>query len=142
MNKTEDAGPLEIYFEGDDRRAYWIRFANMLGISVLIATVGLYRNSGAVVIAAMLIAPLMTPILGISSAMVMGWTRRMLYLLAVVGVASCGTIALAFAIMYLSDAPKGMTIPAEVMARTDPGLEELMIALAAGIAGAYVQMHR
>ena len=95
-----------------------------------------------VFIAAYLIAPLMTPILGIASAMVIGWIRRMLYLLAVVAGASFGTIALAFSIMFLSNAPKGMFIPAEVIARTDPGLEELMVALAAGIAGAYVQMRK
>ena len=142
MNAAQETRDHDIYFEGGNRRAYWLRFSNMLGIAVIIATVGLYRNSGAVVIAAMLIAPLMTPILGIASAMVIGWTRRMLYLLTVVAGASFGTIALAFTIVFLSNAPQGMVVPAEVMARTDPGLEELMIALAAGIAGAYVQMRK
>jgi uncharacterized membrane protein len=33
-------------------------------------------------------------------------------------------------------------IPSEVMSRTDPGLEELMVALVAGIAGAYVQVRK
>ena len=37
---------------------------------------------------------------------------------------------------------EGMVIPAQVLARTDPGLEELMVAFAAGIAGAYVQMRK
>ncbi|MEA3276528.1 MAG: DUF389 domain-containing protein [Pseudomonadota bacterium] len=136
-NQDED-----LYFEGGNRRSYWVRFSTMLSIAVIIATVGLYRNSGAVVIAAMLIAPLMTPILGIASAMVMGWTPRMLYLLAAVTVASFGTIGLAYVILFLADAPKGMLVPHEVLARTDPGLEELMVALAAGIAGAYVQMRK
>lgn len=119
-----------------------MQFATMLGIAVIIATVGLYRNSAAVVIAAMLIAPLMTPILGIASAMVMGWSRRMLYLLATVTIASLGTIGLAYVILFIVDAPKGTVIPAEVLTRTNPGLEELMVALAAGIAGAYVQMRK
>ena len=132
----------DLYFEGGDVPSYWKRFSAMLAISVVIATIGLYRNSGAVVIAAMLIAPLMTPILGIATAIVMGWSRRMLYLLAAVGVASVATIAFTYIIMYFSEAPRGMQIPAEVAARTDPGLEELMVALAAGIAGAYVQMRK
>ena len=132
----------DVIFEGEHKQAYWVRFSTMLSIAVIIATVGLYRNSGAVVIAAMLIAPLMTPILGIASAMVMGWTPRMLYLLTAVIIASFGTIGLAYAILFLADAPKGMVIPTEVLARTDPGLEELMVALAAGIAGAYVQMRK
>jgi uncharacterized hydrophobic protein (TIGR00271 family) len=142
MSTQQENKGTDIYFEGGNRRAYWAQFTTMLGIAVVIATVGLYRNSGAVVIAAMLIAPLMTPILGIASAMVMGWTRRMLYLLTVVILASFGTVGLAYVILFLADAPKGMVIPAEVMARTNPGLEELMVALAAGIAGAYVQMRK
>jgi uncharacterized hydrophobic protein (TIGR00271 family) len=142
MSTEKEERDEDVYFEGGNRRAYWVRFTTMLSIAIVIATLGLYRNSGAVVIAAMLIAPLMTPILGIASAMVMGWTRRMLYLLSVVIFASFGTVGLAYVILFLADAPKGMVIPGEVLARTDPGLEELMVALAAGIAGAYVQMRR
>ena len=65
-----------LLFEGADKAAYWRRFAMLLTLSVVIATMGLLRNSGAVVIAAMLVAPLMTPILGVAAAMVMGWLKR------------------------------------------------------------------
>ena len=106
------------------------------------ATLGLYRNSGAVVIAAMLIAPLMSPILDTSSAMVMGWTSHVIRLVFAIFVASLLTVALSFAIPFIFDAPRGIAIPAQVLARTDPGLEELAIALVSGIAGAYVQMRR
>ena len=68
----------EPFFDPDNARGYWVRFGTLLGIAAVIATIGLYRNSGAVVIAAMLIAPLMTPILGIAKALVLGWTPRML----------------------------------------------------------------
>lgn len=40
------------------------------------------------------------------------------------------------------DARHGMLIPAQIKARTDPGLEKLVVALASGLAGAYVQMRR
>jgi uncharacterized hydrophobic protein (TIGR00271 family) len=90
----------------------------------------------------MLIAPLMSPILGIAAAMVMGWTARMLRLLLGVLAASVGTVALAFVIPYAVDMPRGMLIPHQVMARTAPGLEDLAIAVAAGLAGAYVQMRK
>jgi uncharacterized hydrophobic protein (TIGR00271 family) len=90
----------------------------------------------------MLIAPLMTPILGIASSLVMGRTRRVFYLLIAVAIASTGNVGLAYLMMLVADVPLGMSIPAEVMARTDPGIEELMVALAAGIAGAYVHKHR
>jgi uncharacterized hydrophobic protein (TIGR00271 family) len=132
----------EAFFDPKGAGGYWTRFATLLGIAAMIATIGLYRNSGAVVIAAMLIAPLMTPILGIAKALVLGWIPRMLYLLVIVLVAAAATIALAYGMMALAEAPQGMLVPSEVRGRTDPGLEELMIALAAGIAGAYVEMRR
>jgi uncharacterized hydrophobic protein (TIGR00271 family) len=131
-----------VSIEIERSQADWIRFYVLLGISVVMVTVGLYRNSGAVVIAAMLIAPLMSPILDIASALVMGWTARVLRLVFAVGIASVLTIVLAYVIPFLVDAPRGMIIPDQVMARTDPGLEELVVAIAAGLAGAYVQTRK
>jgi uncharacterized hydrophobic protein (TIGR00271 family) len=103
---------------------------------------GLVRNSGAVVIAAMLIAPLMAPILGIAAAMVIGSARRIGYLLLYVLMAAVFTVSLSWLLVYVSDVPRGIIIPDQVLARTDPGIEDLIVALAAGIAGAYVQIHR
>jgi uncharacterized hydrophobic protein (TIGR00271 family) len=131
-----------VSIETERSQSDWIRFYVLLAISVVMATVGLYRNSGAVVIAAMLIAPLMSPILDIASALVMGWAMRVLRLLVLVGAASLLTVGLSFVIPYVVDAPRGMIIPAQVMARTDPGLEELVVAIASGLAGAYVQMRK
>lgn len=90
----------------------------------------------------MLIAPLMTPILGIAAAMVMGWSRRAFLLLLTVCIAASASVALAWVLVLVSDVPRGIIIPSEVIARTDPGTEELIVALAAGIAGAYVQIQR
>ncbi|MEM8731624.1 MAG: DUF389 domain-containing protein [Pseudomonadota bacterium] len=129
-------------FEGHSRRAYWRRFSMLLGLSVVIATMGLVRNSGAVVIAAMLIAPLMTPILGVAAAMVTGRIVRALRLLAIVLLAASFCILLAWVMVYLAGVPRGITIPDQVVSRTDPGIEDLIIALAAGVAGAYVQIQR
>ena len=121
-------------------RAYWGRFAIFLLISVVIASLGLYRNSGALVIAAMLLAPLMTPILGIAAALVKGWTVRLLRMAAFVIAATVATIATAFLLFVLLDVPRGLVLASEVLARTDPGLEELLVALAAGLAGAYAEL--
>ena len=49
-----------------------MRFYTMAAISSAIATYGLMMNSTAVIIGAMLVAPLMTPIFGISLALVRG----------------------------------------------------------------------
>ena len=129
-------------FEGTDRRAYWKRFAMLLGLSVVISTMGLVRNSGAVVIAAMLIAPLMSPILGIAASMVVGRNHRVLNLLMAVVLAALFSVGLAWLIVYIADVPKGIVLPDQIVARTDPGTEDLIIALAAGVAGAYVQINR
>ena len=114
----------------------------LLILSVIIATMGLLRDSGAVVIAAMLIAPMMTPILGIAAALVMGWRKRAILLLAIVIVAAGSTVAFAWTLCFIADFPRGVLIPGEVSARTNTGIEDLVIALAAGVAGAYVQINR
>ncbi|WP_172327616.1 DUF389 domain-containing protein [Mangrovicoccus sp. HB161399] len=129
-------------FEGLDERAYWQRFAMLLSLAVIIATMGLLRDSGAVIIAAMLVAPLMTPILGIAAAITMGWVGRAGWLLLVVWAAAACAVGVAWAIVFLSDVPRGILLPHEVLSRTDPGAEDLVIALAAGVAGAYVQINR
>ena len=129
-------------FEGEDVRRYWRQFAAMLAVASLISTVGLFRDSGAVVIAAMLIAPLMSPILGIAAAIITGHLARTLYLLGLLTLATVGVAAVGYLFLLLLDVPRGMTIPHQVLSRTDPGLGELMVALAAGIAGAFVQIKR
>ena len=131
-----------IRFEGTDRIGYWKRFSMLLTLSVVIATMGLVRDSGAVVIAAMLIAPLMTPILGIAAAMVIGNTKRIVYLLSSVCAAALACVSLSWLLVFISDVPRGILLPDQVLARTDPGTEDLLIALAAGVAGAYVQINK
>ncbi len=129
-------------FEGSEPRAYWRRFIMLLSLSVVIATMGLLRNSGAVVIAAMLIARLMTPILGVAAALIMGWTKRASGLLLLVCVSAMLAVGLAWLLVSISDFPRGVLIPQQIIARTDPGIEDLIVALAAGMAGAYVQIQK
>lgn len=50
-----------------------------------IAAFGLINDSTAVIIGAMLIAPLMTPIVAAAAALVQTWTSRLLEALAIVG---------------------------------------------------------
>jgi len=108
---------------GEPDTIHWGRFYALLSISVIIVTIGLYYNSTAVVIAAMLLAPLMEPLLGTARAVVLGLARRQLALLAFVFLASAFVFALAFTILWIFDVPKGRAIPYQVMLRTDPGLK-------------------
>jgi uncharacterized membrane protein len=52
------------------------------------------------------------------------------------------SVLLAWLLVYVADVPRGILIPDQVLARTDPGTEDLIVALAAGVAAAYVQINR
>jgi uncharacterized hydrophobic protein (TIGR00271 family) len=108
----------------------------MLGLSVVIALLGLSENSTAVVIGAMLIAPLMTPIQGVSAAIVTAWPSQMARSGLAVMAGSGGAVGLSWAFTVLLPASDKVLTP-EVLARTSPDLRDLLIAIAAGTAGAY-----
>lgn len=109
----------------------------LLVLSTLIATFGLLANSTATVIGAMLIAPLMGPILGLGYALVKGDPKTILTALSteILGVLTCvGTSMLvAFAV---SSNHIDYSV-SEIVSRTDPTLYDLAIGLAAGLAGGY-----
>ena len=104
----------------------------MLMCSIVIASVGLNTNSPAVIIGAMLISPLMSPILGIGMAVGINdkdTLKKSLahFLMAVV-------IALVTSIIYFALTPlSGIT--EEISARTTPGPLDIFIALFGGVAG-------
>lgn len=116
-----------------------ISYYLMLSLSVIIATLGLLANSTAVIIGAMIIAPLMGPILGIAFSMVIS-NRRMLRrssLSLVTGV------LLSILIAALISRIIGLeTLTPEINARVSPTLIDLGVALAAGTAGAFAKSRR
>lgn len=115
------------------------RFTVMLTLSVVVAVMGLSANSAAVVIGAMLLAPLMTPVLATAASLSMSlWTKALVSLIRVV-VATAWCIGLAYVLsLILPDGP----LPAEVQARTQPDIRDLVVALAAGAAGSYATVRR
>ncbi|HUW77376.1 MAG TPA: DUF389 domain-containing protein [Candidatus Nanopelagicaceae bacterium] len=117
------------------------RYSVLLSLSIVVAAVGLLQNSIAVVIGAMLIAPLMAPIIGLAASLVMGWRRQVMHGLLLVGGSVIGATAIAWAIAkFLPDS--GLGLPTEVLARTSPDVRDLLVALAAGAAGAYATIRR
>ncbi len=132
-----------LFFIGPRLRPYLIRFSVLLGLSVVIASFGILEDSTAVVIGGMLIAPLMTPVLGIAAATVMAWPRRLGTAVVQVAVASAGAIALAWLVALTTpDGVYALVLPGELVSRTEPTLLDLGIAIAAGAAGAYVLVHK
>lgn len=75
-----------LFFDGDRRIPYLRRFSVLMVFAASIASLGLMNNSAAVVIGAMLIAPLMTPIMSFAAALVQTWTKRQFEALLIVSV--------------------------------------------------------
>lgn len=110
-------------------------FVTLTSLSTLIAAMGLVVNSAAVIIGGMLLAPLMTPIMGIGMALVQGnptFVRLGLRSVLLGFLTAFGlSVLVGFAQPDLFEASSEMT------ARNWPGLIDLLVAFAAGIAGAY-----
>jgi len=124
-----------LFYSGKSDRL--TRFWILLFFSVVIATFGLLANSTAVVIGAMLLAPLMTPIMGFAAALVMVWGKRMSESLTLIVMASLFAVGLSMLITRVSPDILLNPLPDEVLGRTAPNLNDLFIALAAGGAGAF-----
>lgn len=109
-------------------------------LSGSIATLGLITNSPAVIIGAMLLAPLMSPIIGAGLALISGDVRLLRVSLTAVAKGAIYSIILSAAITLLNNLLPFVSvqeIPAEVLARTHPSPIDLAIALAGGLAAAY-----
>ncbi len=108
-------------------------------LSAMLASVGLFLDSASVVIGAMLLAPLMQPIVSLS----MGLLRsdRGLFWNALRAVATGVAIALGSAATITLLLPLE-TLTDEITARTSPSLLDLIVAVVSGIAAAYAQSNR
>jgi len=127
------------FFEGKRRVPYLQQYFVLMVLSATIAALGLANDSAAVVIGAMLVAPLMTPILAITTAVVQGWGHRALDSLAIVGAGALCAIAVGVVVGVVTPVlHTGLPLPGELLARTNPNMIDLGIALAAGAAGGFV----
>ena len=100
--------------------------------AIFIASLGLNVNSTAVIIGAMLVSPLMGPILGMGLSVAIGdfdLLRRALKNYGVATLISVATAALYFLISPLNEARS------ELLARTTPSLYDVLIAFFGGAAG-------
>ncbi|MFK8160933.1 MAG: DUF389 domain-containing protein [Lewinella sp.] len=104
----------------------------MLVCSIMIASLGLNLNSGAVIIGAMLISPLMNPILGIGLGV--GTNDRDMLWQALKSFGVAIAIALTTSIVYFSLTPISEFTP-EIQARTAPTILDGMVAVFGGLAG-------
>lgn len=116
------------------RRSIAIKGYNVwiLACGAMLASIGLDTNSAAVIIGAMLISPLMSPILGIGLSI--GINDREHLMLALENFAIAVIASLGVATLYFLVTPLG-TITPEITARTYPTFLDVLIAIFGGIAG-------
>jgi uncharacterized hydrophobic protein (TIGR00271 family) len=126
-----------LLYEGPRARAKIGRFLTLMVLASVISATGVLADSTAVVIGAMLIAPLMGPLMAAAMSLIMGWPRRLNTAVLV----AVGGVALAIGISFLL----GLGAPAlvdvelnhQIASRSTPSVLDLITAVAAGAAGAY-----
>ncbi|MBY4798314.1 DUF389 domain-containing protein [Collinsella sp. AGMB00827] len=120
------ADPIEQY------SSFFLRLA----LSAVIATGGVAAGSPAVVIGAMLIAPLMSPMLGTALAIVTGRPRAAIRTLLVTATGVALAIGVAIVVSAVVPISVNTATNQEVLARTSPRLVDLVVAHASGLMAA------
>jgi uncharacterized hydrophobic protein (TIGR00271 family) len=122
--------------EGEKSRnlsAFWV----LLTLSAVIATAGVIADSTATVIGAMIVAPLMTPILGAAMAIVLARRRAMLRSASLVAGGALVVVAVGYLLGLIMPVPIVAETNSQVAGRVNPGLIDLVAALATGLVGAF-----
>jgi uncharacterized hydrophobic protein (TIGR00271 family) len=131
----------KLFYDGPQWARRLINFVALLTLATFIATFGVIGDSTATIIGAMIVAPLMTPIMATTAALVLGQSRRALQSLVLVIGGVALVIALATVVTWLL--PHGeisLITNSAIASRITPGLLDLFVALASGAAGAYILM--
>jgi uncharacterized hydrophobic protein (TIGR00271 family) len=125
----------QLFFEGPERNRRLSRYWLLLPLAAVIASAGVVSDSTATVIGAMIVAPLMTPILGIVLAVVLadGANLRRCVLLVVAGAAA--VVAIGWLLGLFVPYPVVAATNSQVAARVIPRIVDLVAALATGAVG-------
>ena len=110
------------------------RYLFMVMMSAGIAVLGLLLSSPAVVIGAMLISPLMGPIIGLGFALAIFEWREVWRSLKALAIGSGLAVLFCAAIVALSPL---QALTSEILARTRPNLFDLLVAVFSALAGTY-----
>ncbi|HZE06846.1 MAG TPA: DUF389 domain-containing protein, partial [Solirubrobacteraceae bacterium] len=125
----------QLFFEEPGRSRRLSRFWLLLLLSGVIASAGVVSDSTATVIGAMIVAPLMTPILGIVAAVVFidRTNLRRSILLVLTGAAA--VVGLSWLFGLLVPYPVVAATNSQVASRISPRIVDLVAALATGAVG-------
>lgn len=122
----------ELYEDIAEASSLTTTYLVMVGLSTVVAAVGLIRGDVAIIIGAMVIAPLLGPNMALSLAVTLGdraLARRSLRATAA-GVLTATILSLAIGYAWPVD-----PLAPEIIARTSPNVGDVVLAIAAGAAG-------
>ena len=143
VDARQSLGPAkldDLFPEGPAFRPSTITFSVLLALAAFIASFGLYQDSVASIIGAMVVAPLGGAIMAFAGALVTARSRWQWITGAEVLLGSLAVIGIGFLVSLVL--PDILELTPSLEARTSPGLLDLGVALAAGAAGAYVTVRR
>lgn len=117
------------------KSSIWFKGPNawILVFAIVLASVGLNVNSTAVIIGAMLVSPLMGPIIG--TGLALGTNDTDLLKSAVKNLLVMVGISLLASTVFFLLSPLSLVNPTELEARTSPTIYDVLIALFGGLAG-------
>ncbi|MEU2249173.1 DUF389 domain-containing protein [Streptomyces sp. NPDC019224] len=113
------------------------RFWGLLVLAAVIASAGVVGDSTATVIGAMIVAPLMTPILGCALALVLARRRQVVRCLLLVTGGALAVVAIGMLLGWIVSPPDAFASNSQVSSRISPRLIDLLAALATGTVGAF-----
>lgn len=125
-----------VFFEGPELGRRMSRFWILLVLASIIAAAGVVADSTATVIGAMIVAPLMTPILGTMLAVVLADRINVVRSVALVVGGAAAAIAIGYVLGLMVENPVTAATNAQVAGRVSPTLIDLLAALATGVVGA------
>jgi len=109
-------------------------FVTMLSLATVVASLGLLQDSAAVVIGSMLLAPLMTPMIGCGLALAQANSKLGYMALKTVVVGLVCTLVLSYLIGVFTP---GEELTSQIFARGQPTILDLFIAVASAAAASY-----
>jgi uncharacterized hydrophobic protein (TIGR00271 family) len=118
---------------GRKMSAFWV----LLVLAAIIASAGVVADSTATVIGAMIVAPLMIPILGTALALVLVERRRMLENVGLVLAGAVLVVVVGYLVGMLHATDVLAETNGQVAGRVSPKLIDLTAALATGVVGAF-----
>lgn len=127
----------KLFFEGEERTRKLTAYWTLLLLAAAIASAGVVSDSTATVIGAMIVAPLMTPILGIVLAVTIGDGRNLATSVALVVTGAMAVVAVGYGLGLPTEVPVDASTSSQVAGRVHPRLVDLVAAIATGAVGAF-----